>query len=60
MNDQQYLIFARSVLRDCPEFLTEEMMGALVKAGVDLPADLRAKFQNPNNSETVRFPMNDP
>ena len=62
MNDHQYLLFAKSVLQECPQFLTEEMMGALVKAGVDLPADVLAKFPNQNHpkAEALRFPMNDP
>ena len=40
----QYLILAKSVLKDCPEFLSERMVAALVKAGVNLPGDVRANI----------------
>lgn len=38
------LALAKSVLLNCPEFLTERMVESLVLAGVDLPAEVRERF----------------
>ena len=45
-SEQQHLLLAYSVLRDCPpDFLTESMVRALVKHGYRLPAEIASKFK---------------
>ncbi len=44
-SEQQHLLFANSVLRDCPDLLTESMVCALVKHGCKLPAEVASQFQ---------------
>ncbi len=58
--DRRQLLLAECVLRDCPDFLTAGMINALRQAGVDLPAGVRAKFQDNPTAEAVRFPMKGP
>ena len=60
-SDREYLLLAKCVLRDCPEFLSQRMIDALLEAGVVLPPEVRVKFQTSNpRVEAVRSPMNDP
>jgi len=58
--EHKTLVLAKSVLMDCPEFLSQRMIDALERAGVPLPPDVREKFQITTEPAQIRAPMKDP
>jgi len=42
--EQRDFFFAWHVLQDCPDALTDRHVLVLVKAGIELPAEVRGRF----------------